>query len=69
MTSDGIFEEYVRIRDGVRYPSGGRECSREETEELLRSPDPFERVRAWEMLRGGRPALAAGAPPGLSGPD
>ncbi|MDQ7772590.1 MAG: hypothetical protein RDU13_03595 [Elusimicrobiales bacterium] len=54
MTSDGIFEEYVRIRDGIRYLSGGREYSREETEELLRSPDPFERARAWEMLRGGR---------------
>jgi hypothetical protein len=53
MIENGIFEEYVRIRDGVKYLSGGREYSRAETEELLRSPDPFERVRAWEMLRGG----------------
>ena len=37
----------------MRYLSGGRGYSYEETAELLRSPDPFERVRAWEMLRGG----------------
>lgn len=59
MTENGIFEEYLRIRDGVRYLSGGREYSRAETEELLRSPDPFERVRAWEMLRGGWAGLEA----------
>ncbi|MDT8285856.1 MAG: hypothetical protein RQ748_02000 [Elusimicrobiales bacterium] len=53
MAENGIFEEYERIRDGVKYLSGGREYSRAETEELLRSPDPFERVRAWDMLRGG----------------
>ncbi|KAF0126047.1 MAG: hypothetical protein FD154_1403 [Elusimicrobia bacterium] len=53
MTENGIFEEYERIRDGVKYLSGGREYSYGETEELLRSPDPFERVRAWEMRRGG----------------
>lgn len=53
MTSDYTFGEYLKIRDGVKYLSGGREYSYAETAELLRSPDPFERVRAWEILRGG----------------
>ncbi len=66
MTGEGIFGEYLKIRDGVRYLSGGREYSYAEAEELLRSPDPFERVRAWDMIRGGWEGLE-GALAGLLG--
>lgn len=60
MAENGIFEEYKRIREGVRYLSGGREYSYAEAEELLRSPDPFERARAWDMIRGGWEGLEGG---------
>lgn len=58
-----LFKEYLLLRDGLRYTNAfGKESSRAELCEELRSPDPLARSRAWDSLcgawEGKGPALA-----------